>query len=87
MKPSTAFWSILRSIRNGYIWITSGFPRIVFFIFALCIGTAVAIIALRNLGGGFFGELGVLSVGGILTLRFCFKAGKLISEEENGSNR
>lgn len=47
----------------------------------------MAIIALRNLGGGFFGELGVLSVGGILTLRFCFKAGKLISEEENGSNR
>lgn len=77
-----SFWLIVRSIGNGYVWITSGFPRIAIFLFFLAFGTVLVGIAVGNLGGGFFWEIGVFSVGGFLILRFSFKARKLILEEE-----
>ena len=72
----------LRRAKNAYIWVIGGFLRLVFVVFALGLVTAIASIIVRNLGGNFFWELGVLGLGGFLTLHFAMQTRKFISPDE-----
>lgn len=72
----------LRHAKNAYLWVIGGFLRLVFMIFVLGLGTAIASIIVRNLSGNIFWELGVFGLGGFLTLHFAMQARKFISPDE-----
>lgn len=68
--------------KSAYLWVIGGFLRLVFMVFFLGLGTAVASIVVRNLGGNIFWELGVFGLGGFLTLHFAMQTRKFTSSDE-----
>lgn len=72
----------LRHTKNAYLWVISGFLRLVIVVVVLVLGTAIASIIVRNLGGNIFWELGVFGLGGFLTLHFAMQTRKFMSSGE-----
>jgi len=74
--------STLRRLKDTYLWVTGGFVRLVFVVWALVFGTGIAFIIVLNLGGNFFWQLGVFGLGAASTLHFARKVKKFLSLDE-----
>ncbi len=70
--------STLRQVRHAYLWVTGMFLRLVFVVWALAFGTAIASIIVLNLGGSVFWQLGVFGLGSVSTLHFAMKVKKFM---------
>lgn len=80
-RVSALLATALLRAKNAYLWVIGGFFRLVFMVFVLGLGTAIASIIVRNLGGNIFWELGVFGLGGFLTLHFAMQTRKFISPD------
>ncbi|WP_282171157.1 hypothetical protein [Ruegeria atlantica] len=65
--------STLRRVKDAYLWVTGGFVRLVFVVWALAFGTAIAFTVVLNLGGNVFWQLGVFGLGAASTLHIAMK--------------